>query len=86
MAEAGFKGHEAETMKGMLLPARTPNAIVTKLHAEITRIMALPDVNERISELGFNILMSSPQQFAAQIESEVEKWGKVVKAAGIEVN
>ena len=46
----------------------------------------MPDVRERIAELGFNILMSSPQEFAAQITAEVEQWGKVVKAAGIEPN
>ena len=86
MAEAGFKGHEAETMTGMLLPAGTPKAIVNKLYSETARIVALPDVKERIAEMGYNILMSSPQQFAAQITEEVEKWGKVVKAAGIEVN
>jgi tripartite-type tricarboxylate transporter receptor subunit TctC len=86
MAEAGFKGHEAETMTGMLLPARTPRAIVDKLHSTTARIIEMPDVKERVLELGYNIVMSSPQQFAAQIAAEVEKWAGVVKAAGIEVN
>lgn len=86
MAEAGFKGHEAETMTGMLLPAGTPKAILDKLHSATARIIALPDVKERVVELGFNILMSSPKGFATQISEEVDKWGKVVKAAGIEVN
>ena len=70
----------------MLLAAGTPKAIVDKLHSTTARIMTLPDVRDRVAELGYNILMSSPQQFAAQITEEVEKWGKVVKAAGIEVN
>ena len=86
MAEAGFKGHEAETMTGMLLPAKTPKTIVNKLYAETARIVALPDVKERIAEMGYNILMSSPQQFSKQITEEVEKWSRVVKAAGIEAN
>ena len=86
MAEAGFKGHEAETMTGMLLPAGTPRAIVARLHSSTAKVVAVPEVRERITELGFNILMSSPQDFAAQIRSEVEKWGAVVKAAGIEAN
>jgi tripartite-type tricarboxylate transporter receptor subunit TctC len=86
IAEAGFKGHEAETMTGMLLPAHTPKAIVDKLHSTTARIIAMPDVKERVLELGFNVLMSSPKDFAAQISSEVVKWSKVVKDAGIEVN
>ena len=86
MAEAGFKGQEAETMTGMLLPAGTPKTIVNQLHKEVVRIMALPDVRERIAEMGFNIIVNSPQEFAAQIRDEVARWSKVVKAAGIQVN
>ena len=86
MAEAGFKGQEADTMTGMLVPAGTPKAIVNQLHKEVVRIMALPDVRERIAEMGFNIIVNSPQEFAAQIKEEVARWSKVVKAAGIQVN
>jgi tripartite-type tricarboxylate transporter receptor subunit TctC len=73
-------------MTGMLLPARTPKAIVDKWYKETARIMALPDVKERIGEMGFNIVVNSPQEFTAQIKDEVARWGKVVKAAGIQVN
>jgi tripartite-type tricarboxylate transporter receptor subunit TctC len=86
MAEAGIKGQEADTMTAMLLPAGTPQTIVNQLHKEVVRIMGLPDVKERISEMGFNIIVNSPQEFAAQIRDEVARWGKVVKAAGIQVN
>ncbi len=85
MAELGFKGHEANTITGALLPAGTPKAIVNKLHAEMARIMALPDVKSRVNEMGFEILMSSPQEFTAQIKEEVAKWGKVIKAANLKV-
>ncbi|MBI4204683.1 MAG: tripartite tricarboxylate transporter substrate binding protein [Betaproteobacteria bacterium] len=85
MEEAGFKGQEADTLQGLLVPAGTSKAIVDKLHAEIVRIVALPDVKERVVGLGFDIIASSPQQFSAQIKTEVEKWTKVVKNAGIEV-
>lgn len=86
MAELGFKGHEAETITGMLVPAGTPGAIVKKLHAEAARIMVLPDVRQRITELGADIIASSPQEFTAQIKREVARWGKVIKDAGIQVN
>jgi len=86
MQEAGYKGHEADTMTALLLPAGTPPAIVGKLHKEIARIVALPDVKGRISDMGFNIIMNTPEEFAVQIRSEVARWGKVVKEAGIKVN
>lgn len=85
MEEAGFKGQEADTLQGLLVPAGTPKAVIDKLHSEIVRIVALPDVKEKVTGLGFDIIASSPSQFAAQIKSEVEKWTKVVRSAGIEV-
>lgn len=86
MAELGFKDHEAETITGMLVPAGASAAIVRKLHAEATRIIVLPDVRQRITELGADIIASSPQQFTANIKREVERWSKVIKDAGIQVN
>jgi tripartite-type tricarboxylate transporter receptor subunit TctC len=86
MAEVGFKGQEADTLQGLLVPAGTPKAVVDKLHGQVVKMMAQPDVRSRIEGLGFNIIASSPAQFAAQVKVEVEKWTKVVKAAGIKVN
>jgi tripartite-type tricarboxylate transporter receptor subunit TctC len=83
MAEAGFKGQEADTLQGVLLPAGTPNAIVTKLHADVSKVLAQPEAKERVASLGFDIIASTPEQFAAQIMNEIAKWGKVIKAAGI---
>jgi tripartite-type tricarboxylate transporter receptor subunit TctC len=85
MAELGFKGHEANTITGMLVPAGTPKAVVNKLHAEVVRIMNLPDVKARIAEMGFDIIVSSPQEFTLQIREEVAKWGRVIRAANIKV-
>ena len=86
MAEVGFKGQEADTLQGLLVPAGTSKAIVTKLHGEIVKMIAKPDVKSRVEGLGFEIIGSSPAEFTAQIKVEVEKWTKVVKAAGIKVN
>jgi tripartite-type tricarboxylate transporter receptor subunit TctC len=86
MAELGYKGHEAETISAFLVPAGTPAAIVKRLHSEAVRIMALPDVKKRITDLGAEIVANSPQQFAAYIKSEVARWGKVIRDANIVVN
>ena len=85
MAEAGLAGQEADTLQAVLVPAGTPKAIVQRLHGDIVKILALPEVKERIAGLGFDIIASSPNEFAAQIKVEVEKWSKVVKSAGIKV-
>jgi len=86
MAELGFKGHEADTISGMLVPAGTPAAIVKRLHAEAVKAMLSPDVKARITDQGFDIVVSSPQEFTAQIKRDVAKWGKVIKDAKIVVN
>ena len=85
MAEAGFAGQESETLQGVLVPAGTPKAVVQKLQSEIARILAQPDIKEKVVGLGFDIVASTPEQFTAQIKSEVVKWSEVVKAAGIKV-
>jgi tripartite-type tricarboxylate transporter receptor subunit TctC len=86
MAELGFRGHESDTITGMLAPAGTPPAIVRKLHAETVRVILSPEVKARIAEQGYNIIVSSPQEFTEKIKMEVAKWGKVIKDANIVVN
>lgn len=86
MAELGFKGHEADTISGMLVTAGTPAAIVKKLHAETVRAILSPDVKAKIAEQGYDIVLSSPQEFTEKIKREVAKWGKVIKDANIVVN
>jgi tripartite-type tricarboxylate transporter receptor subunit TctC len=86
MAEAGFKGQEADTLQGILVPAGTPRAIVTKLNADIVRVLGVAEAKERIATLGFDIIASTPEQFAAQIKVEIDKWGKVIRAAGIKAD
>jgi tripartite-type tricarboxylate transporter receptor subunit TctC len=86
MAELGFKGHEAETITGLLVPSGTPPAIAKRLHGEVVRIMALPDIKQRVSDLGADISANTPQQFAAQIKREATRWAKVIKDANIPAN
>lgn len=86
MAELGYKDHESETITGLLVPAGTPAAVVKKLHGEVVRIMALPDVKQRMADLGADISANTPQQFAAQIKREATRWAKVIKDANIPAN
>lgn len=86
MAELGFKGHESETITGLLVPAGTPGPIVRRLHREVVRIMALPDVKRRMADMGADISANSPEEFAAQIKRETTRWAKVIKDANIPAN
>lgn len=83
LKEAGIDDQESETMQGILVPAGTPKTIVDQLNKEIVKVMALPDVKAKCATLGFDPVANSPEQFAAYIKKEVEKWGKVIKDAKI---
>jgi len=85
VAEAGLAGQEAYTLTGMLAPAGTPKAIIDLIHGEIVKIVALPDVQKRLDDLGFDVVANSPDQFAARIKTEMEKWGKVIRDAKIRI-
>jgi tripartite-type tricarboxylate transporter receptor subunit TctC len=84
VAEAALPGYEAVAWFGVIAPAHTPAAIITKLDQELKRIMQQPDVQERLATLGYEIIPpATPQKFAAYIEAEIPKWAKVIKDAGI---
>jgi tripartite-type tricarboxylate transporter receptor subunit TctC len=82
IAESGFPKFEATAWYGVLVPARTPKAVVTRLHDEIVRALKMPDVKERLESVGFEIVGSTPEAFGAYIKSEIVKWAPVVKASG----
>jgi tripartite-type tricarboxylate transporter receptor subunit TctC len=83
VAEAGLAGYEASTWYGILAPAGTPRAVVTRLNAEVVRALTLPEVRERLVAQGIDAVGDTPQQFAAYIRSEIDKWAKVIKATGV---
>ena len=83
VAEAGLPGYEATAWHGWLAPAGTPAAIVSRLQSEVAAILRLPDIRERLARDGIEAVGSTPEQFAAYIRAEVDKWGKVVRDAGI---
>ena len=83
IAEAGVAGYEASTWYGLLAPAQTPRPIVTRLHGESIKILSAPDLRGKLTSQGFEPVGNTPEQFAAYIQSEIAKWGKVIREAGI---
>lgn len=81
--EQGLKGFNANTNGGFLAPAGTPKAIVNKLNAEINAVLKMPDVRTKLEAAGIDIQGGTPQDYAALIKSDLAKWSKVVKEAGI---
>ena len=85
IAETGIKGYEAGSWYGLSAPAGTSKDIIARLHAETVKVMALPDVKERLFNAGFEVVTSNPEQFAAFTRSEIQKWGKLVRATGLKI-
>jgi len=83
MAEAGYPGFEAESWVGVLVPAGTPKEIIALLNREIVAIITLPEINERLTTIGLELIGSTPAEFATDMQVETEMWGKVIKSAGI---
>ncbi len=83
MAEAGYPDIEGDNWQGVLVPAGTPKEIITLLHRQLVKIIALPEVKERLVVLGFETVASTPDEFALQAEIEFENWAKVIRASKI---
>ncbi|MCW5606411.1 MAG: tripartite tricarboxylate transporter substrate binding protein, partial [Burkholderiales bacterium] len=79
-------GYEVTSWYGILAPAGTPQPVIERLHGELATMARKPDVAARLVALGIDPEGNSPQEFAAQIKSEIAKWGKVVKLAGVKVD
>lgn len=82
VSEAGLKGYEAGTWYGFMVPAGTPKVAVSRLHTESVKLIKQPSVRERLQTAGLDAIGSTPEEFGSYIRSEVEKWGKVLKASG----
>lgn len=83
VAEAALPGYEVDNWIGMLAPAKLDPAIVKRLNSEIRAILDGPDMKQKLIELGFEPVGGTPEAFAAQLASDVEKWGKIAKQAGV---
>src|SRR5262249_39346133 len=83
LAESGFPDFEASSWFGLLAPAGTSAAVVSKVHADIAQVAVQADVRERIAQLGLEVSLNSPEEFAVVIKSDTAKWAKVIRAANI---
>jgi tripartite-type tricarboxylate transporter receptor subunit TctC len=84
-AEQGVNGQDADTLTGIVAPAGTPKEIVALLAREIANSVAQPDLQEKLAKLGFKPVANTPDEFAARIKLEIEKWGKVVRDANLRI-
>jgi tripartite-type tricarboxylate transporter receptor subunit TctC len=82
MAESGFPGFEATSWFALLAPAGTPQAVVRKIHGETVKALAQPDIRAKFTDLGLDVVGSTPDQLAAIMRAEIPKWAKVVKDSG----
>ena len=83
MAESGFPGFEAISWFGLMAPAGTPPAIVNKVHQQAVAIAAMPDMREKLAQLGLDTASDGPEAVGAIIRSDIAKWAKVIKDANI---
>ena len=86
IAEAGVPGYETNSWGGMVVPTRTPRAIVTKLNAEINKALQSPELRERYAAIEAEPTGGTPEQFAAFVKTEAVKWADVVKKSGAKVD
>ena len=86
VAEAGVPGYEAIEWQGVMVPAGTPREVVLKLNQALTKIVAIPDVKERVAALGSDLVTSTPEEFDTFVKHELAVWSKVVKDVGIKID
>jgi tripartite-type tricarboxylate transporter receptor subunit TctC len=85
-AEAGFTGYEVSIWSGLLAPRATPQEIVTRLNRELSTVLTSKEVQEKLAAQGFAVNPGTPQQFAALIVSETEKWSRAIRTSGAKLD
>jgi tripartite-type tricarboxylate transporter receptor subunit TctC len=86
IAELGYPGYALDIWLGVTMPANVPSPIVNKVSAEIARVLNVPDVKAKLSPQGVDVETTSPQALAKLIRADYERWGKIIKAAGIKAD
>jgi tripartite-type tricarboxylate transporter receptor subunit TctC len=80
--ESGVPNYDVGSWYGLSLPVGAPKDIIARLHADTLKVLALPDVKERLDSNGFEVITSTPEQYGEFVRTEVERWAKVAKLAG----
>jgi tripartite-type tricarboxylate transporter receptor subunit TctC len=83
--EAGIAGFEMGAWQGLLAPAGTPRAIIDRLHSEIVKMLAETETRQRLAALGSDPVGSSPEEFRAKIQRELQEFGKIIRILGLKV-
>lgn len=86
VAEAGVPGYEAIEWNGMMVPAGTPAAVISRLHQAVAKAAAIPELKERITGIGADLVATTPEAFNAFVKRELATWSRVVKEVGIRVD
>lgn len=83
IAQSGVPGYESTSPQGLFAPARTPPAIINRLHQEIARVLGATELKERLLAAGVQVVASGPEAFGAAMRADIERTGKLIKAMGI---
>jgi tripartite-type tricarboxylate transporter receptor subunit TctC len=83
LAEAGVPGYDSQSRTALFAPAKTPPAVIARIHAEVARALNQPEVKERLFNAGLEVIASTPQEATAVIKSEMARMGKLIDDAGL---
>ncbi|HTP96505.1 MAG TPA: tripartite tricarboxylate transporter substrate binding protein [Burkholderiales bacterium] len=86
VAEAGVPGYAVDTWYGLFAPAGTPKEVVAQIYQESAKALALPEIKDKLLASGLEPVGSPPGEFTPYVRAEVEKWGKVIRQAGVKIN
>jgi len=86
IAESGYPNFVALAWNGVLVPAATPKPVIARLNTEINAILKQPDVVQKLNAAGFELVGGTPEEFAAIIKGESDKWAPIIKAANIKID
>jgi len=86
MAESGFPGFSADAWNGLFVPKGTPQPIIEKIRTEVVAILKVPAVQERFAALGLNPIGSTPAEYTAYVQAEIDKWGRFVRVSGAKID